>query len=177
MAGKRIDCATVIFLGGALFVLSPPAAVHAQGGDDVEVVIRQAPAGKADTGGAVDYTTVYRNRGKAPADAVMAVIRIPEGMQYVPRSARPGEFLASLDGRMYYAPPLFRTARLPDGRERRVGVPESDYRMLGWNLAAIAPGASASVSARLHPRRPAEAGESPSRAGRPEGNTPDNHPR
>ncbi|MBI3149144.1 MAG: hypothetical protein HYZ17_11595 [Betaproteobacteria bacterium] len=150
-------------LAGALFALAPYGIARTQGDDDVEVAFRQAPvaAGSAgkETAGAqadvVEYAATYRNQGKVPADSVLASIAVPEGMQYVASSARPAEFLASLDGRMYYAPPLFRVVRRPDGREMRVKVPETDYRVLGWNLDAIAPGATASVSARFRPRQPA----------------------
>ena len=107
------------------------------------------PAEKARPGETVEYRAAYRNAGASGVNDVQATLPIPEGTEYLARTARPAPALASLDGRTYEPLPLKRRVRLADGREEVREVPASEYRYLRWTLGSIAAGRAETVRARV----------------------------
>lgn len=97
-------------------------------------------------GDVLEYTVTYTNKTGKAVSGLVADLPIPEGLEYLPRSAKPGATLvkaAVKDGE--FAPePLMRKAR--DGKTEP--VPYSDYRALRWTLGQLPAGGVASVSAR-----------------------------
>ena len=107
------------------------------------------PAGQARPGETVEYRAAYRNPGTSAVSEVLATLPIPDGTEYVARTARPAPALASLDGRTYEPLPLKRRVRLADGREEVREIPASEYRYLRWTLGSIAAGRAETVRARV----------------------------
>jgi uncharacterized repeat protein (TIGR01451 family) len=105
-------------------------------------------AEKAAPGETVLYTAVYRNQGKASVQGLQATLPIPDGMEYVADSATPAGAWGSTDGAQFQPLPLKRTVKAADGTEREEAVPLAQYRTLRWNVGALAPGASTTVSAK-----------------------------
>jgi uncharacterized repeat protein (TIGR01451 family) len=137
-----------------------PLAARAQSGLDVSLTARRVAvdargrevftaATEAKPGQLVEYRAAYRNAGKAPVRAVQATLPIPEGTEYVARTAHPAPALASLDGRTFEAIPLTRRVRLSNGQTVVREVPVSEYRYLRWSLGVIESGSTESVRARV----------------------------
>lgn len=103
-------------------------------------------AGSVKPGDVIEYTATYTNRVGRPVSGLVADLPIPEGLEYLPLSARPGTAwarAAAKDGD-FAAEPLMRKA--PDGKVEP--VPYGDYRALRWTLGQLPAGGMASVSAR-----------------------------
>jgi len=97
-------------------------------------------------GDVLEYRAVYRNVSKQALKGVAANLPLPEGLEYVARTAQPGkgvQFALKADG-TYEAEPLMRKGA--DGRMQP--VPLNEYRQIRWRLEELAPGAEAVVSAR-----------------------------
>lgn len=97
-------------------------------------------------GDVLEYRAVYRNVSKQALKGVAANLPLPEGLEYVARTAQPGkgaQFALKADG-AYEAEPLMRKGT--DGRMQP--VPLNEYRQIRWRLDELAPGAEAVVSAR-----------------------------
>jgi uncharacterized repeat protein (TIGR01451 family) len=107
----------------------------------------------------VQYSASYKNPGTSSVQQVFATLPIPDGMEYLPRTASPAQVQASLDGKRFEPVPLKRRARLEDGREVVREVPFAEYRYLRWSLGAIGARGQESVSARVRvsPTAPAVA--------------------
>ena len=118
-------------------------AVDARGGETFQ------PATQARPGETVEYRAAYRNPGTASVREVQATLPIPEGTEYVARTARPAPALASLDGRTFESLPLTRRVRLANGHEEVREIPAVEYRFLRWTLGSIEAGRSETVSARV----------------------------
>ena len=113
------------------------------GGERFEGAERPSP------GDVIDYSLVYRNRGKKAAKAVKATLPVPPGTEFLPESASPPVAEASLDGTAFSKVPLARRVKNPDGSEETKEVPPSEYRSLRWNLSTLAPGEARTVRARV----------------------------
>lgn len=107
------------------------------------------PAAEAKPGETVEYRAAYRNSGVASVGEVQATLPIPDGTEYVARTARPAPALASLDGRTFEPVPLKRRIRLPNGQETVREIPAAEYRFLRWTLGSIDAGRAQTVSARV----------------------------
>lgn len=107
------------------------------------------PAAEAKPGETVEYRAAYRNSGIAAVGEVQATLPIPDGTEYVARTARPAPALASLDGRTFEPLPLKRRVRLANGTEAVREVPVAEYRFLRWTLGSIDAGTAETVSARV----------------------------
>lgn len=118
-------------------------AVDARGRESLQ------PAAEARPGETVEYRAAYRNSGIAPVGEVQATLPIPDGTEYVARTARPAPALASLDGRTFEPLPLKRRVRLANGTEAMREIPAAEYRYLRWTLGSIDAGRAESVSARV----------------------------
>lgn len=97
-------------------------------------------------GDVLEYTVTYTNKTGKPVSGLVADLPIPEGLEYLPRSARPGAALvkAAVKDGEFATEPLMRKVR--DGKAEP--VPYSDYRALRWTLGQLPAGGVASVSAR-----------------------------
>ncbi|MDB5930855.1 MAG: conserved repeat domain protein [Polaromonas sp.] len=97
-------------------------------------------------GDVIEYKVTYKNTSAKPVDGLVADLPIPEGLEYLPKSAKPGAALvkaAAKDGQ-YAAEPLMR--KLPDNKSEP--VPYNEYRALRWNLGQLPAGAESAVTAR-----------------------------
>ncbi len=106
-------------------------------------------ADKAKPGEVIQYTAVYKNKGKKDAASVLATIPVPLGTEYLPGTAKPADVTASLDGKEFAPLPLKRKVRLPSGKEEMRDVPYEEYRAIRWNVKTLGAGKSATVSLRV----------------------------
>lgn len=117
-----------------------------KGADNKEIF---QPADIANPGDVIEYTAVYRNKGKDAAKDFKATLPVPQGMEYLSGTAKPEGFSASLDGKKYAPAPLKRKHKLPNGKEEVRDVPYSEYRFLQWDLNHLPAGKTATVVARM----------------------------
>jgi uncharacterized repeat protein (TIGR01451 family) len=94
------------------------------------------------------YTAAYHNRGTAAIKNLRATLPVPEGMEYLPDSAKPADVSASLDGVVFQPVPLKHKVKSPDGTEHDELVPYAQYRTLRWSVGDLAPDATVTISAR-----------------------------
>ena len=96
-------------------------------------------------GDTIEYKATYTNRSGKPVNGLSANLPIPEGLQYIAKSATPGSTMvkaATKDG-LFAAEPL--TVKVGAKTEL---VPYADYRMLRWNLGLLPANGVTAVSAR-----------------------------
>jgi len=97
-------------------------------------------------GDVLEYRATYTNHTGKTVSGLVADLPIPEGLEYLPRSAKPGAALvkaATKDG-AYAAEPLMRKA----ANNKTEPVPYSDYRALRWTLGQLPAGGETAVTAR-----------------------------
>ncbi len=153
----------VVALGGAGLasaqgVKTAPAAAEAAQEKGVAVVLKQSkvvkgPQGKEQLveaasvkpGDILEYTATYTNHTGRAVSGLVANLPIPEGLEYLPRSAKPGATLvkaATKEG--VFAPePL---ARQVNGKSEP--VPYNEYRSLRWELGQLPAKGVTAVTAR-----------------------------
>jgi uncharacterized repeat protein (TIGR01451 family) len=107
------------------------------------------PAEQARPGEVIEYRATYKNTGKQAVNDLMATLPIPQGLEYLPKTAQPVRLLASVDGKNYEAVPLVRRVKGADGRIVVRDVPLSEYRSLRWPMGSLAARAEAQVRARM----------------------------
>lgn len=110
---------------------------------------RYSSAEKATPGEIIEYTALYKNRGSNEVKNLQGTLPVPQGMEYLPGTARPEKVNASLDGKKFAPVPLKRKVRLPNGKEEQRDVPYNEYRYIGWDLANLPAGQTMTVSARM----------------------------
>lgn len=96
-------------------------------------------------GDVIEYRAVYTNHTVGPIAGVIATLPIPDGLEYVPKSAKPGGALvkaATKEG-VYGLEPL--TQKVNDKTEL---VAYPDYRVLRWTLGQLPAGGVSVVSLR-----------------------------
>lgn len=106
-------------------------------------------AEKSAPGEIIEYTVVYRNKGKAEVKNLLGTLPVPQGMEYLPATSKPEKVTASLDGKIYGNVPLKKKVKMPNGREETREVPYGEYRFLRWDLISLPAGQSVRVSARM----------------------------
>ena len=97
-------------------------------------------------GDVLEYRATYTNQTGKTVSGLVADLPIPEGLEYLPRSAKPGAALvkaATKDG-AYAAEPLMRKA----ANNKTEPVPYGDYRALRWALGQLPAGGETAVTAR-----------------------------
>lgn len=97
-------------------------------------------------GDVLEYRATYVNKTGKAVSGLVADLPIPEGLEYLPRSAKPGAALvkaATKDG-VYGAEPLTRKA----ANNKTEPVPYGDYRALRWTLGQLPAGGETAVTAR-----------------------------
>lgn len=105
---------------------------------------------EARPGDVIEYRVEYRNSSNHGVSNVVATLPIPaNGMEYLPGTETPRGARASTDGENFFAMPLMRAVKLPDGRTVLQPVPVSEYRFLQWSLGNLAADARKSVTARV----------------------------
>lgn len=147
---------TIAWSPSAQAQLAPSAQTTAK--PAVEVVLVQSKVVKdakgneqlvaADTikpGDILEYRATYTNQGAKPVTGLVADLPIPEGLEYLPRSAKPGAQLVKAATRegQFAAEPL---TRVVAGKTEP--VPYADYRTLRWTLGQLPAKGTAVVSAR-----------------------------
>ncbi len=148
-----------LFAALALGMLLAPAIARASGDVSVVLTARRivvvegketaSPAEQARPGDVIEYRAEYRNQGDAAVQRLSATLPVPNGMEYLPRTAAPHALTASLDGRSFEPVPLRRRVRLADGREVLRDVPPAEYRYLRWSLGTLGAREARSVAARV----------------------------
>lgn len=170
-------CLVVLASAGAMAASVAHAADEAASNGPVTVKLTQSrvevEAGKeklveAETvkpGDVIEYRAVYTNVSKAAVRDLTATLPVPEGLVYVPRSAKGSEGLPAAqavarDGQSG-AEPLMVT----EGG-KKVVVPYTQYRVLRWRVGAMPAGRSVTVSARARvAASPLETSAMPANAG------------
>jgi len=109
--------------------------------------LTEAPSIKP--GDVIEYRVTYTNQDAKPVSGLQAILPIPEGMEYLPKSARPGpgKALTATASGAYGPEPLTRQVRV-NGQVQLETVPYVQYRSIKWELGQLAPGATQTVSAR-----------------------------
>ena len=105
-----------------------------------------ADAASVKPGDVIEYRVTYTNQSGKAVSHLIGSLPIPEGLEYLPRSAKPGAALvkaAASDG-VFAAEPLMRT--LPGGKTEP--LPYNEYRALRWTLGQLPAGGVTAVSAR-----------------------------
>jgi uncharacterized repeat protein (TIGR01451 family) len=144
----------------AVILIAIPALAADKGSITVELTSRKVVsatngndklerADKAKPGDVIEYTAVYRNKGKGNATNVKGIIPVPKGTVFIPGSAKPSQINASLDDKEYTPLPLKRKMTLPSGKVELRDVPYEQYRYIRWDLKTLSPGKSATVSVRV----------------------------
>lgn len=104
------------------------------------------PAPTVMPGDVIEYKVTYKNTSAKPVNGLVADLPIPEGLEYLPKSAKPGAALvkvAAKDGQ-YAAEPLVRKL----SGNKTEPLPYSEYRALRWELGQLPAGGEAAVTAR-----------------------------
>lgn len=159
--GLGLGVAMTLGLGGlaaAQGTQATPAPTEAAQKKTVAVVLTQAKVVKdaqgkeqlvaADSvkpGDVLEYTATYTNHTGKAVTGLVANLPIPEGLEYLPKTAKPGATLvkvATKDG-AFAAEPL---ARVVNGKSEP--VPYNEYRSLRWTLGQLPANGSAAVTAR-----------------------------
>lgn len=118
------------------------------------------PADAVMPGDIIEYRATYRNTTTKPVSGMAATLPIPQGTDYLPRSASaPGGLVAeaATAGGSFGREPLTRKVKGPDGKLHDEPVPYAEYRMLRWNIDRLNGKGELTVTARVR----IEGGESP----------------
>jgi uncharacterized repeat protein (TIGR01451 family) len=97
-------------------------------------------------GDVIEYRATYTNVSKLPVQGLVAKLPVPEGLEYLPKSAKPytpALQMAARDGQFGVEPLQRKTA---DGSVQL--LPYNEYRTMRWNIGQLNAGASVAVSAR-----------------------------
>ena len=106
------------------------------------------PADKAAPGDTLEYQTAHKNNGKSAIKSLVATLPLPDGISYLPGSAKPANAEASVDGKVFAAIPLKTMVKNAQGKLEERLVPYSDYRALRWALGELPANDQTTVSAR-----------------------------
>lgn len=97
-------------------------------------------------GDVIEYRATYRNVGQTPVNGLVATLPIPEGLEYLAKSANPrGGVRAAANDNVFAPEPLLRKA--PSGKSE--SVPYNEYRALRWDIGRLAAGNAVVVGARV----------------------------
>jgi len=136
---------------GAVRVHLTQARVEIEAGKE-----RLVEAESVKPGDVIEYRAVYTNTSKQSVSDLVARLPIPQGLEYVAKSAKASAGLppvqaAARDGK-FAAEPLMVT----EGG-KKVAVPYDQYRELRWRVGAMEAGRSVTVSARARVPAPSQA--------------------
>ena len=105
-------------------------------------------ADKAGPGDILEYQTAHKNNSKSVVKSLVATLPLPDGISYLPGSAKPANAEASVDGKVFAAIPLKAMVKNAQGKLEERQVPYSDYRALRWALGELPANDQTTVSAR-----------------------------
>ncbi|HEV6965663.1 hypothetical protein [Roseateles sp.] len=108
-------------------------------------------ADKVKPGDVIEYRALYTNGSAKPVRNLIAVLPLPEGFEYLPKSSKPASpkaEVAAKDAR-YATEPLMRATTGKDGKPTAQDVPYHEYRSVRWVLPELAAGKSLEVKARV----------------------------
>lgn len=133
---------------GAVRVKLTQARVEIEAGKEKLVAVETVKPGDV-----IEYRAVYTNTSKQSVRELMASLPVPQGLEYVAKSAKasaglPTVQVAARDGK-FGAEPLMVT----EGG-KKVAVPYAQYRELRWRVGAMEAGRSVTVSARARVAAP-----------------------
>lgn len=114
-------------------------------------------------GDVIEYRATYTNVSKQAVQGLVAKLPVPEGLEYLPKSAKPFNAtlqMAARDGQ-FGVEPLQRKAA--DGSVQL--LPYNEYRTMRWNIGQLNAGASVVVSARAKVESAATTAVAPSKTG------------
>lgn len=96
-------------------------------------------------GDVLEYRATYTNRTGKAVTGLVANLPLPEGLEYLPKTAKPGPALvkAAANNGQFAVEPL---SRVVNGRAEP--VPYSEYRALRWTLGQLPANGVTAVSAR-----------------------------
>lgn len=102
-------------------------------------------AGSVKPGDVLEYKATYSNRSGKPITGLVADLPIPEGLEYLPKSAKPGAAAVKAATRngVFAAEPL---TRVVNGKSEP--VPYTEYRTLRWTVGQLPANGVTVVSAR-----------------------------
>jgi uncharacterized repeat protein (TIGR01451 family) len=93
----------------------------------------------------IEYQATYTNKSDKAVSQVVANLPLPEGLEYVPKSAKPAEGAKlSTQDKQFGAEPLSRKS----ATGKTEPVPYNEYRDVRWTIGQIPAGKSVTVSAR-----------------------------
>ena len=160
--GRVIACVgggVVLLAGLAAPAVAQPAATLGEA-KTVAVVLTQSKvvkdangaeqlqdASSVKPGDVIEYKATYTNNTGKAVTGLVADLPLPEGLEYLPKSAKPGASLvkaATKDG-VFAAEPLMRAGT---AGARAEAVPYGDYRALRWTLGQLPANGVTAVSAR-----------------------------
>lgn len=97
-------------------------------------------------GDVIEYRATYTNVSKQTVQGLVAKLPIPEGLEYLPKTAKPFNASLQMAGRdgQFGVEPLQRKAA--DGSAQ--ALPYTEYRTMRWSIGQLNAGASVVVSAR-----------------------------
>lgn len=156
-----------VFLGGAAVAMAQTAAPLAVAGSAqakaspkaVDVVLTQSKvvrgpdnneqfqdAATIKPGDVIEYKATYTNNTGKTVKGLVANLPIPEGLEYLPRSAKPGANLVKVATKnaVFESEPLVRKS----ASGKTEPVPYREYRALRWNLGELPASGSTAVTAR-----------------------------
>ena len=140
VTGKPLKTTTTVSTSALSAVLTQRKVVKPASGPEI---LEDATTVKP--GDIIEYRVTYTNNGAQPVAQLKAQLPVPEGLEYIPLSAKPGADLvkaATKDG-VFSTEPLMRR-----GQEKQVPVPYSEYRQLQWSLGVLPAKGVTVVSAR-----------------------------
>ncbi|MES3020817.1 MAG: hypothetical protein V4857_04450 [Pseudomonadota bacterium] len=107
---------------------------------------REVDAKSVRPGDVIEYQATYTNNSKLPVKGLLAGLPIPEGLEYLPNSAKPGGAIVKAAAKQgeFAAEPLMRNG----AAGKPEPVPYNEYRSLRWEIGQLKAGASVTVRAR-----------------------------
>lgn len=115
-------------------------------------------ASSAKPGEVLQDLATYTNKSSSPLRGVEATLPIPANTELILETVRPASARFSLDGVNFFAGPITRKVKQPNGVEVEQTVASREYRFLRWYPGELAPQQSVSFSAQF---RIAENGSEP----------------
>lgn len=176
-------CLMVFIAVPALAQEAGTKTVASAGAKKVDVVLKQSKvvraadgveqlqdASSVKPGDVLEYTATYTNNTGKAVTGLVANLPIPEGLEYVEKSAKPGatRVTAAVKGGVFAPEPLMHKVGA-----KTEPVPYADYRALRWTLGQLPANGVTAVSARarvpvvapLTPKVSAQAPQAPPASG------------
>lgn len=103
---------------------------------DIQGKEKILPAVETEPGQTMEFQIVFTNDGDTSVDGIQVVDPVPENTQFIGTSERadvPAVFEVSIDGGVSFEPePVVRIETQPDGTQKKVVIPASEYTHLRW---------------------------------------------